>query len=43
MAVNEDGTVTATIGTARQTFPDFHKAAEWAETLLYGKEGEDSG
>ena len=43
IAVNADGTATATVGNARQTFPDLHSAVEWAETLLYDLEGEDSG
>ena len=43
IAVNDDGTATATIGAAQQTFPDLHTAVEWAETLLYDLEGENSG
>lgn len=41
--VNPDGTATATVGTARQTFPDLPSAVKWATDLLYGLEGEECG
>lgn len=43
ITVNADGTATATVGNAQQTFPDLHAAVEWAETLLYDLEGEVIG
>ena len=41
--VNPDGTATATVGNAQQTFPDLNAAVKWATELLYGLEGEEVG
>ena len=40
---NDDGTVTATVGTISRTFDDLYEAVEWATAVLYELEGDESG
>jgi hypothetical protein len=40
---NDDGTVTATVGTASKVFDELYDAVEWATAVLYELEGEESG
>lgn len=43
MEQTADGNVKVTVGCASMICPDFVSAAEWAESLLYGTEGDSSG
>ena len=37
MEQTADGNVMVSVGDISKVFPDYIQAAEWAETLLYGK------
>ncbi len=43
MEQTPDGNVKVTVGCASMICPNFVAAAEWAETLLYGTEGDADG
>lgn len=38
-----EGKVKATVGNQTKTFADYISAAEWAESLVYGTEGDSDG